>query len=83
MSDYTNWTCSCAGERSQIEVRYHQAKEAMLQAQQQHCEATYEFLAARAEVRQILETVFPEPELRGERETLNPAFSETWLTLRG
>lgn len=61
VDDHTNGDCTCTGEWLDIEARFWRAKKAMLQAQQQHCEATYEFLAARAELRQLLEAAFPEP----------------------
>jgi len=55
--------------------RYHRAKEALLHAQQQKCEAMSEFLAARADLRALLEAVFPgtEPEQHLPTECL-PAF---------
>ena len=72
MNDHTNGACSCTAEWPEIEARYRRAREAMLQAQQQNCKATYEFLAARAEVRQLLEVVFPEPEMRTRYAELDP-----------
>ncbi len=44
-----------------IEARFQCAKQALLEAQEQHCEAAQEFLQARAALRQMLEAFFPEP----------------------
>lgn len=57
--------------------RYHRAKEALLHAQQQKCEAMSEFLAARADLRSLLEAVFPgtEPKYPFPAECL-PAFGD-------
>jgi len=44
-----------------IEARFQYAKLALLEAQEQHCEAAEEFQQARAELRQVLEDFFPGP----------------------
>ncbi len=44
-----------------IEARFQCAKLALLEAQEDHCEAAQEFLQARAALRQMLEAFFPEP----------------------
>lgn len=46
----------------EIEARCRRAKQALLDVQQQKFEAVCEFLAARADVRTLLEAAFPEPE---------------------
>ncbi len=43
------------------ESRFQCAKLALQEAQEQHCTAAQEFQQARAELRQMLEAVFPEP----------------------
>ncbi len=48
-----------AGEWTAIEARFQRAKRALLDTQQRHGDAAHEFLLARAQVRQMLETVFP------------------------
>ena len=54
----------CIGERTAVEeweaveVRFQHAKQALLDKQQQHCEAAQEFLLARTQMRQILEMIF-------------------------
>ena len=57
----------CAGEWAEIEARFQSAKRAMFDAQQRHCEASHEFLLARARVRQMLEAVFPGTEADSDR----------------
>ena len=61
MKDQANGDGPCAGEWPEVAARVRRAREAMLQAQQQSCRATHEFLAARAQVRLLLEAAFPEP----------------------
>ena len=56
--------CPCTGGWTEThwieaEVRFQQAKQALLDIQQQHCVAAHELLLARAQVRQILEAAFP------------------------
>lgn len=51
--------CPCADEWTAIEARFQRAKQALLDTQQRHGDAAHEFLLARAQVRQMLETVFP------------------------
>ena len=53
-----------AGEWTEIEARFRHAKQALLDTQERHCDAAHEFLLARAQVRQMLEAIFPgaEPE---------------------
>lgn len=50
-----------AGEWAAIEARFQRAKQALCETQQRHCDAAHEFLLARAQVRQMLEAVFPAP----------------------
>ncbi len=51
--------CPCADDWTAIEARFQRAKQTLLEAQQRHCDAAHEFLLARAQVRQMLEAVFP------------------------
>ncbi len=53
-----------------IEARFQCAKLALQEAQEQHCAAAQEFQQARAELRQVLEAIFPEPSFS------EPSFSE-------
>lgn len=46
----TNWT--------EAEARFQRAKQALLDIQQQHCDAAHELLQARSQMRQLLEAVF-------------------------
>ena len=83
LNDQSSGACSCAGEWPEIEARYYRAEEAILQAQQQNCKAAHEFLAARTEVRQLLEAVFPGAGLVYGPGTLDPILSEPSRALRG
>lgn len=56
--------CSCTGEWTETtwtetEARFQCAKRALLDIQQQHCDAADELLLARAQMRQMLEAFFP------------------------
>ena len=56
--------CPCTGEWTETkwtkaEARFQRAKQALLDIQQQHCDAAHELLLARAQMRQMLEAVFP------------------------
>ena len=60
-----------AGDWTAIEARFQRAKQALLETQQRHCDAAQEFLLARAEVRQMLEMIFP-----GVEAASSPTISE-------
>jgi hypothetical protein len=61
--------CPCTGEPTEAngtkihwieaESRFQRAKQALLDIQQQHCDAAYELLLARTQIGQMLEAVFP------------------------
>ena len=57
-----------ADDWTAIEARFQRAKEALRDTQQRHGNAAHEFLLARAQVRQMLETVFPGAEAASHRQ---------------
>ena len=65
----TNWV--------EAEARFQRAKQALLDIQQQHCDAAYELLLARAQIGQMLEAVFP-----GAEEVPRPPVSKRNLETR-
>ncbi len=59
--------CLCAGEWTTLEAHFRRARQALIDAQQRHCDAAQEFFLARAQVRQRLEAVFPGDEAASGR----------------
>ena len=77
MNNDTNGDCACTGDWLETEARFQRAKQALLDIQQQHCAAAHELLLARAQMRQMLEAVFP-----GAEEAHRPAVLKLRLEIR-